>query len=203
MHIRLETAESLFFCCAPVPQFLGDNYEDRDRNYSCGLVLLTGACNQTAQAPAGNVKAETAKPETSKAAVNRYAEEADLKATDIAWSAAAGTKNADAVAGFMTNDGATLPPSEPIAKGTEAVKKGWAGILSLKDVEISWQPSSVQVADSGEIGYTSGTYTLAFTDPKGAKANDTGKYLEVWKKVDGKWKCHLDMYNSDIPLKRQ
>ena len=163
-----------------------------------GLVLLTGGCNQTAQAPSNNVKADTAKP-----AVNRSAEEADLKATDIAWSAAAATKNADAVAGFMTNDGATLPPNEPTAKGMEAVKKGWAGILSLKDVEISWQPTSVQVADSGEIGYTSGTYSLSFTDPKGAKVNDTGKYLEVWKKADGKWKCHLDMYNSDIPLKQQ
>jgi ketosteroid isomerase-like protein len=161
-----------------------------------GLVLLTGACNQTAQAPSGNVKAESSKP-----AVNRSAEEADLKATDIAWSAAAGTKNADAVAGFMTADGATLPPNEPIAKGMEAVKKGWAGLLSLKDVEISWQPTTVQVAESGEIGYTSGTYKLAFTDPKGAKVNDTGKYLEVWKKVDGKWKCYLDMYNSDAPAK--
>lgn len=160
-----------------------------------GLVLLTGACNQTAQAPAGNTKAETNKP-----VVNRSAEEADLKATDIAWSAAAGTKNADAVAGFMTADGATLPPNEPIAKGMESVKKGWAGILSLKDVEISWQPATVQVAESGEIGYTSGTYKLSFTNPKGTKVNDTGKYLEVWKKVDGKWKCYLDMYNSDLPL---
>ncbi|MEP7212983.1 MAG: DUF4440 domain-containing protein [Acidobacteriota bacterium] len=161
-----------------------------------GTVVLTGACNQSAQLPAGNVKAENATP-----AVNRAAEEADLKATDIAWSAAAGKKDADAVAAFMTADGATLPPNEPAAKGTEAVKKGWAGILGLKDVNISWQPTTVQVADSGEIGYTSGIYSLSFTDPKGAKINDTGKYLEVWKKVDGKWKCHLDMYNSDIPLK--
>lgn len=161
-----------------------------------GFVFLTGACNQTAQLPAGNVKAETAKP-----TVNRTAEEANLKATDIAWSEAAGKKDADAVTGFMTADGATLPPNGPVAKGVDAVKKGWAGIFGLKELSIKWEPTSVQVADSGEIGYTSGTYSLSFTDPKGAKVNDTGKYLEVWKKVDGKWKCHLDMYNSDIPLK--
>jgi len=29
---------------------------------------------------------------------------------------------------------------------------------------------------------------------------DHGKYLEVWKKVDGKWKCSSDAYNSDTPL---
>jgi ketosteroid isomerase-like protein len=166
-----------------------------------GIALSGAACNQSGSTKAENVKAEPAKPESTKPAVNRTSEEADLKATDIAWSAAAGKKDVDAVAGFMTADGATLPPNEPIAKGMDAVKKGWAAILSLKDVQISWQPTSVQVADSGEIGYTSGTYSLSFTDPKGAKVNDTGKYLEVWKKVDGKWKCHLDMYNSDIPLK--
>lgn len=30
---------------------------------------------------------------------------------------------------------------------------------------------------------------------------DTGKILEVWKKQsDGKWKCIVDTYNSDIPV---
>jgi ketosteroid isomerase-like protein len=31
--------------------------------------------------------------------------------------------------------------------------------------------------------------------------NDTGKFLEVWKKqADGKWKCVADTYNSDLPV---
>jgi ketosteroid isomerase-like protein len=94
-----------------------------------------------------------------------------------------------------------IPFENPIARGKEAVKKGWAGILGLKDVAIKSAPTSVQVAESGEIGYTGGTYTLDFTDDKGAKISDKGKYLEVWKKVDGKWKCYLDMYNSDLPAK--
>src|SRR5215218_2910849 len=140
---------AVFLPCSHAPKFEETNMKIAIAFVLAGYVLLTGACNQTAQFPAGNVKAENAKP-----AVNRTAEEADLKATDIAWSAAAGKKDADAVAGFMTTDGATLPPNEPIAKGMDAVKKGWAGILSLKDVQISWQPTSVQVADSGEIGYT-------------------------------------------------
>ena len=64
---------------------------------------------------------------------------------------------------------------------------------------MKWEPAMVQVADSGELGYTSGTYTLSFTDPKAGKIEDKGKYLEVWKKVGGKWKCPLDMYSSDMP----
>ena len=164
--------------------------------FIAALLLLTAACNETAPPPTANVKAETARP-----AINRAAEEAALRAADLAWSAAAGRKDVDAVADFMTADGATLPPNEPILKGAEAVKKGWAGLLGLKDAAISWQPTTVQVAESGDIGYTSGTYSLSFTDPKGAKVSDTGKYLEVWKKTDGEWKCYLDMYNSDVAAK--
>lgn len=162
-----------------------------------GVMCLGAACNQNS----ANVKAEPTKADNSKPATNKTEEEASLKAADAAWSEAAGKKDVDAVTGFMTDDGSTLPPNEPVAKGKEAVKKGWANILALKDLEIKWQPTEVKVADSGELGYTSGTYTMSFTDPKAGKVNDKGKYLEVWKKVDGKWKCYLDMYSSDMPAK--
>ena len=153
------------------------------------------ACNQTAT-KTENVKAEPAKP-----AVNRAEEEKYLRETDIAWSHAAAKKDIDATASLMTDDGEQLPPNAPMAKGRDAVKKEWAGLLALKDVAIKWEPTSIQVAESGEIGYTSGTYTFDYTDPKAGKISDHGKYLEVWKKVDGKWKCYLDMYSSDLPAK--
>jgi len=166
-----------------------------------GLFIITAACSQSVPAKSENTKSETVAAEKEKPAVNRTAEENELRAADVAWSEAAGKKDVDAVAGFMTDDGATLPPNEPAAKGRNAVKKGWANLLGLKDVSVKWEPTQVQVANSGEIGYTNGTYDLSFTDPKGAKVNDKGKYVEIWKKVDGKWKCYLDMYSSDIPVK--
>ena len=166
-----------------------------------GLSLMAGACSQDAPVKSENSNSGTAVAEKERPSVNRSAEEAELRAADIAWSESAGKKDVDAVAGFMTDDGATLPPNEPAAKGKEAVKKGWANILGLKDVSVKWEPTQVEVAGSGDIGYTNGTYELSFTDPKGSNVNDKGKYLEVWKKVDGKWKCYLDMYSSDTPAK--
>ena len=159
-------------------------------------IVLLAACNRNAPLKTEGAKADAAKP-----AASRAEEEANLRSTDIAWSAAAVKKDANAVAGFMTDDGATLPPNEPILQGQEAVKKGWQDLLSLKDSEVKWEPTQVQVSESGDMGFTTGTYTLSFTDPQGAKVNDKGKYLEMWKKVDGKWKCYLDMYSSDMPPK--
>jgi ketosteroid isomerase-like protein len=40
---------------------------------------------------------------------------------------------------------------------------------------------------------------VTLKDSKG-KAVDSGKLVEVWKKQpDGKWKCVVDTYNSDLP----
>jgi len=58
------------------------------------------------------------------------------------------------------------------------------------------------VAKSGELGYLYGTYSLAIKDLKGGPPiHDAGKLVEIWKKqADGKWKCIVDTYNSDLPV---
>lgn len=40
-----------------------------------------------------------------------------------------------------------------------------------------------------------GRYTLR---DKYGNILDIGKYLVVWKKVDGKWKAHRDMFNTTM-----
>jgi ketosteroid isomerase-like protein len=67
---------------------------------------------------------------------------------------------------------------------------------------VSWKVFKGEVATSGELGYLYGTYELSIKDPKGGPpAHDTGKFVEIWKKqTDGKWKCIVDTYNSDVLL---
>ena len=134
------------------------------------------------------------------AKVDRAAEEAALKALDKAWAEAANRKDLDATVAFMADDGETLAPNEPVARTREAIRASWNGLMQLPDARISWAAERAQVAAGGELGYTSGSYTLTFTGPDGKTVTDNGKYLEVWKKVDGQWKCLSDAYNSSVPL---
>jgi len=56
------------------------------------------------------------------------------------------------------------------------------------------------VAQSGDLAFSSGAYEVTLNDPTGKPVNDRGKFLEVWKKqADGKWKCTMDIWNSDLP----
>ena len=117
---------------------------------------------------------------------------------DDEWSKTAATKDAERMASYYAEDGVAYPPNEPVAVGRAAAKKVWAAYLALPDVSISWKTVHADVASSGDLGFTSGTYQLAFTGPDGKKVSETGKYLCNWKKQkDGSWKSVHDMWNAD------
>lgn len=66
--------------------------------------------------------------------------------------------------------------------------------------QLTWKPVKIEVADSGDLAYSLGTWQLKGKDPKGNDVTQTGKYLTVWKKQkDGSWKVVADTGNVDPP----
>lgn len=131
----------------------------------------------------------------------RAADEAAIRALDQQWSATAAKNDLDGTLAFYSEDAVLLPPNAPIAKDQKSIRESWAGLLG-PNTAVSWKVSKVEVAKSGEMGYLYGTYQLSIKDPKGGPTiNDAGKLVEIWKKQsDGKWKCIVDTYNSDLPV---
>ena len=128
------------------------------------------------------------------------ADAAAIQALDEQWSATAAKNDVQGTVAFYADDAVLLPPNAPIARDRNAIRESWAGLLG-PNTAVAWKVSKVEVAKSGELGYLYGTYSLAIRDPKGgAPVSDTGKLVEIWKKqADGKWKCIVDTYNSDLP----
>jgi ketosteroid isomerase-like protein len=130
----------------------------------------------------------------------RAADEAAIREADMAWAKVAGAKDLEATLSYYADDAALLPPNEPIATGKEGVRKVWTALMGLPGFAVSWAPVTVEVARSGDLAYTRGTYELSMNNPKGEPMKDRGKYIEVWRKqADGKWKVAVDMFNSDLP----
>ena len=128
------------------------------------------------------------------------ADAAAIQALDEQWSATAAKNDVEGTVAFYADDAVLLPGNAPIARDRKSIRESWAGLLG-PNTAVSWKVSKVEVAKSGELGYLYGTYSLAIRDPKGgAPVSDTGKLVEIWKKqADGKWKCIVDTYNSDLP----
>ncbi len=59
----------------------------------------------------------------------------------------------------------------------------------------------MEIAKSGDLGYSQGSLTQTWTDPKTKKVLTVkGKYVTVYKKqADGGWKAVADIWNENAP----
>jgi ketosteroid isomerase-like protein len=128
----------------------------------------------------------------------------DLLTAEADWLKAYQTKNAAAAAAFYAPEGAMLAPNRPRLSGKNALTKFIVKSFRLDHYDIVWHAKKAEVAQSGELGYTSGSYEMSFRQPRGKLYFDKGKYVMVWKKqADGTWKVAFDISNSDLPPPRR
>jgi ketosteroid isomerase-like protein len=130
-------------------------------------------------------------------AVTSFAGGADEKAVrdaDEQWSKVAGAKDLEKTVSYYANDAIVLPPNEQMVNTKEGIRNLWKGFLDSL-TSISWNTTRVEVAKSGDMAVTTGTYEATMKD--GTK--DKGKYCEVWEKKGGTWKVAIDMFSSDLP----
>ena len=148
------------------------------------LVAFTTACTQ---APP---------PDTHDADVQ------SLKDTEAAWVKVVAAKDFEKTVSYYADDASLLMSNAPAANGKDAIRAALKPVFDDPNSSLAFQPSRVEVAKSGDLGYAQGTYTITTTDPKTKKpVTDKGKYLVAYKKqTDGTWKAMADMDSSDMPL---
>jgi len=120
----------------------------------------------------------------------------DLLARDQQW---AQNPTVDHFVSFFAADGSFLPAHMPAADGIDAIRRTATQLFSYPGFNVRWQPTKVDVANSGDLGYTRGTYQLSFQGPGNVPMSETGKYVTVWRKRDQQWWVMQDIYNPDTP----
>ena len=125
-----------------------------------------------------------------------------LKDTDAAWIKVMAAKDLEKTMSYYADDASVLWPNAPTINGKDAIRAALKPFFDDPSFAFTCQASRIEVAKSGDLGYTQGTYTMTTTDPKTKKpVTDKGKYAEVYKKqADGSWKAVADMDSSDTPL---
>jgi len=102
---------------------------------------------------------------------------------------------AEAFARYAAPDARMLPAGKDVVSGLEGVRSQMAGFP--KGAALAWKPFHADVAASGDLGYTLGTYELHAKDEAGKATVAYGKYCSVWKKQpDGSWKWVVDVGTS-------
>ena len=122
---------------------------------------------------------------------------AGIEAANAEFAAATSRGDAAGVAAMYTERGQLLPPNEKIVEGRAAIERYWKAAMDsgIKTIELK----TTEVEGLGESAVEVGSYTLYRKD---GASMDRGKYVVLWKRIDGAWKLHRDCWNSNLPTSR-
>lgn len=98
-----------------------------------------------------------------------------------------------AIDAMFLPDARSYPPGAPAAIGIAAIHDLTvdflkAGITEFREETIAFYGNAEYVVDEG-------TYALAY----GQGLTERGKYINVWKQVDGRWRIQANIWNADPP----
>jgi ketosteroid isomerase-like protein len=118
-----------------------------------------------------------------------------LLQADKDFAKAAAARGAEGFLSFFAEDGTILPKDGAPLKGKAALGEAFRKTWAQPGYSLAWMPLRAELARSGEIGYTYGTYERK-RRAGGKPVIETGKYVTIWRKQeDGTWKVILDMGN--------
>ena len=108
-----------------------------------------------------------------------------LRDYEKAWA----TNDAKALSDLFTQDGMALPSGQPVARGTDAIRKAYG--------HGGGQPTFLRAIDyrvSGDLAYIVGAYGPA------GQARDFGKFVLVLRRDGGRWLIAADIENTNMQM---
>jgi len=132
--------------------------------------------------------------------VDLAAEESAIRRADAEWLAAATAHDLERTLPFWSDDATILAPGMPAVVGKDAIRKYVAGAFATPGFSITWKTDRVEVSQSGDMAYSSGSDRMSYNGPDGKPVTEASNSVDVWKKQpDGSWKCVLDVMSPSAP----
>ncbi len=112
----------------------------------------------------------------------------------INFSEAYVNKDYETLANSYTPDGKILPPGANIITGRKLIKNRWTLPKGVAILEHKITPTEINII--GDHAYDMGYYEGRTRRKNGSEVPWKGKYIIIWKKVNGNWLIHWDIWND-------
>ena len=99
------------------------------------------------------------------------------------------------LANMFTHNGKSMEPNEPAFIGRANIQTHYSLVMNAGANKLGL--TTIGLWGDEKMLVEEGEYT--FID-ENEKLLDKGKYIVLWRIENGKWKLHLDCYNSDLPM---
>jgi len=118
-----------------------------------------------------------------------------LMEADRAFAAAVAAGGTEAWVSWFAEDGAQIQPGSGEIRGRDAIRELMAG-LDDPAFSLTWEPRRADIAASGDLGWTTGSYLSRGVGADGKPRQAQGRYVTIWRKQpDGAWKVVMDLGN--------
>ena len=133
--------------------------------------------------------------------VDTVAEAEAIRSIENQWTVALQNKDIDKILSFASSEAVVMEPNSVIYVGLQASRKQLEKIFA--DTTILWNTTSsaidiTEVSASGDLAYVRGINRSKIKSQTGLGEN-SDKWIDIWKKTDGKWKNIVQIWNSNNP----
>ena len=99
------------------------------------------------------------------------------------------------IGNLYTQDAKFMMAGAPSISGIENIQSIFSGIIKSGITNADFR--TLEVWGTQDLIIEDGEYSLF----AGETEVDQGKYLVLWKKVDGEWKLFKDIFNTSLPVR--
>jgi uncharacterized protein (TIGR02246 family) len=126
----------------------------------------------------------------------------ELQSAQNVMAAAFGARDARRAAALYTDDACLMPDGLPTFHGREAIGQFFRGAIDQGVMAARFTTQEVDGDDQQALEI--GRYELFAALPNGERmCVDDGRYFVTWRKTDGAWRIHRDMFNRYKPVSPQ
>ena len=113
-----------------------------------------------------------------------------LRNLEDQWAEGFMTKDADKILDLYSADAVSMSSEKPTLTGIQEIRKHIESMLSDTALIFNTYKYSIDVMEisaSGDLAYVRGHDEVTMKIKEGT-IQDKGRYIDIWKKIDGKWK---------------
>jgi len=149
-----------------------------------GILLLNTSCEKPVKMKAKVLDLATVKSE--------------IESNDMEYEKAYNSKDLKGLVSYYAKGAQVFAPNEKILNGLNAISDFYKTYTNQDSINYKIKLTVKDVFAAGDLAVGSGIYSININD---STTVDNGKYLSLFKKIDGKYKSIRDIWNSSKPLK--
>ncbi len=122
-----------------------------------------------------------------------------LREADALYVTTANAGDVDGLTALYASDATRYPLDGDPGTGLDAMRAFAEGVASTPGFHLSPELLELDVAESGNMGYTLNRLELTVTGPDGSPATQVLRDFHVWRKeADGQWRITVDIWHERV-----